>query len=111
MREQLITQIVAKLVEYGNPDDSPAIATLANHIAGSDAYTLVGGALKPSNRDAIKQLREQGVPMAFIEGVARESAEKIPNPAMRVLALYEGMGTTFEAEIMGEENRASRGVM
>lgn len=109
MKEVLISKIVDALIKHCVGTDSTAVATRARQIADADAYAIVEDTLTPVNRDAIRHLREQGVPMAFIRGVSEEAASKIANPLQRVQAIFAGQGSSFDAQVNAEINAAARG--
>lgn len=109
MREILIQKLVEKILKYTSPDDWPSANKMAAHIADVGAYHLDGGDLGLTSRDAVKLLRDQGIPMSVIGGIAREAAARIDNPALKTLALYDYQGTTFDQQIIDEESQLARG--
>lgn len=108
-QETLITKIVDALMQHGDPADMPNVNSQARYIADSGAYGLAGGELVPVSPPAIRQLRSQGVPAAFIASIAKQAAAKIDHPGTRTHAQFRGMGFESMDEALGAEQlNASR---
>jgi hypothetical protein len=75
-------------------------------LVATNAYALRDGKLVPGAREAVAQVAHF-VPRKFLEGVAREAAASVENPAMRVQKFYAGMGTSFDYVLSGDLARAN----
>jgi len=107
----LLAQIESLLVRT-SPNlaaDSTALAAHAQAIAASGAYAPTVNGLQPVNSSAIRLLASQGIPAAFISAAALEAAARIENPLQRTIATFEFQGSSFDAAMTDEQDRASRG--
>jgi hypothetical protein len=108
--EIMLAKIVDRLTRCSGTADAPGVAAMARQVLDAGAYGLDDhDELTPVSPQAIRQLRAQGLPSAFVARVADEAAARQTNPALKTMTQVRGRGFVDFHEAIASEEFGSRG--